>query len=464
MIAQAGRYEAVVSNAGGSVTSAPAILQVEAVVTLAEALDAPSLVWTSGGAAGWIGQMVVSHDGVDAARSGFISDSQESWMQTSVTGPSTLTFWWKVSSESGHDFLTLYLDGVLQPGRISGEVAWQFRTLSIPTGSHLVRWKYSKDSGVSAGSDRGWVDQVALFAPSPLDTWTSRNSGTTNDFVATAFGNGQFVAVGDSAFNTRYLYTSRDTRNWIRRTWTTTDPEPYLDSVEFVNGLFVALGSGSMILTSSDATNWTERVHGGQLWGVAYGNGRFVAVGQNFSGPLPGRVFSSLNGTTWTELAGDSHIFRSVTYGAGMFVAVAYTYAAPNYYYWVLTSPDGTNWTPRYSQTNGSLDKIRYLNGQFIVVGDRIVSSVDGISWTSRNIGADGPSLLQDLAYGDGAYVAVGWNYSQPKPILISSDGINWIARGAGTNRFLQGVCYGSRRFTAVGFGGVIVTSDPFQE
>ena len=44
-----------------------------------------------------------------------------------------------------------YLDGVLQPGRISGEVAWQQQTYSIPTGTHTLLWRYSKDVADSAG-------------------------------------------------------------------------------------------------------------------------------------------------------------------------------------------------------------------------------------------------------------------------------------------------------------------------
>ena len=61
------------------------------------------------------------YSGVDAAQSGDIADSEESWMQTSVQGEGTVTFWWKVSSESGYDELEFYLDDVRQH-YISGEV------------------------------------------------------------------------------------------------------------------------------------------------------------------------------------------------------------------------------------------------------------------------------------------------------------------------------------------------------
>jgi hypothetical protein len=34
----------------------------------------------------------------------------------------------------------------------------------LPVGTHTLRWRYSKDGSVAAGSDRGWLDQVA-FTP-----------------------------------------------------------------------------------------------------------------------------------------------------------------------------------------------------------------------------------------------------------------------------------------------------------
>jgi hypothetical protein len=89
-------------------------------------------------------------------------------MQTTVTnGPGTLTFWWSVSSELGYDYLEFYLDGILQNGRISGEVSWTQQTFNIAAGSHTLRWRYFKDIGLSSGQDRGWVDQVS-FVPTGI--------------------------------------------------------------------------------------------------------------------------------------------------------------------------------------------------------------------------------------------------------------------------------------------------------
>jgi len=135
-------------------------------VPLGDALNAPGLSWSTGGSAGWTGQSTVTHDGSAAATSGTLSDSQESWVQTTLTGPGTVSFWWKVSSESGWDYLRVQVDGT-ELANISGEVDWQQRTLMLGTGTHTVRWSYTKDMSLSRGADHGWLDQV-LFTATPL--------------------------------------------------------------------------------------------------------------------------------------------------------------------------------------------------------------------------------------------------------------------------------------------------------
>jgi len=132
-------------------------------VELGDAVDAPSLTWTTSGSVSWAGVTDVSSDGVDSAASGVISDSQESRIETAVTGPGTLTYQWKVSSEAGYDFLTFSLDGVEQ-WRISGESTWAKKTVVIPAGVHTLLWKYIKDDGASEGADQGWLDDV-VYTP-----------------------------------------------------------------------------------------------------------------------------------------------------------------------------------------------------------------------------------------------------------------------------------------------------------
>jgi hypothetical protein len=127
--------------------------------TLAEALGAPELEWRTNGDDVWA--PTLAPDGSAAAWSGSIGDLNVSWIETTVEGPGTITFQWKVSSELGGDFLTFSIDGVDQPGRISGEVDWQSPTFNIPSGTHLLRWTYAKNRDQAFGLDAGWLRRVS---------------------------------------------------------------------------------------------------------------------------------------------------------------------------------------------------------------------------------------------------------------------------------------------------------------
>ena len=136
--------------------------------SLEEALDAPAFAWTTGGSAEWAGQSAVSLYGGSAARSGPVADLQNSYLQTTVTGPGELAFYWKVSSEADYDYLGLYIDGALKT-RISGSKDWeQALSSGIPAGSHIVRWEYAKNGGASSGADAGWLDKVEWRPTTPL--------------------------------------------------------------------------------------------------------------------------------------------------------------------------------------------------------------------------------------------------------------------------------------------------------
>ena len=86
---------------------------------------------------------------------------------------------------------------------------------------------------------------------------------------------------------------------------------------------------------------WTARAaaEANEWNGVTYGNGLFVAVAQSGTN----RVMTSPDGATWTaRSAAEANPWLGVTYGNGLFVAVAWTGTNR-----VMTSPDGATWTAR---------------------------------------------------------------------------------------------------------------------
>jgi|GEM_PF-3716169 len=133
---------------------------------LANAVDAPQLNWDSYGTyGGWQRQTATSFDGSDAARSAAIPHGQSTSIQTLITGPGTISFRWRISSQLNHDYLQLVVNGSLQ-GSISGETAWEQKIFSVPAGRYLFTWYYSKDQSGVAGSDAAWLDTV-VWTPTP---------------------------------------------------------------------------------------------------------------------------------------------------------------------------------------------------------------------------------------------------------------------------------------------------------
>lgn len=207
----AGAYRAIVSNALGTVTSRVAVLTILVDTNLAIALNATNLVWDTWSAtnAPWLGQQNRSnglwfaqgretHDEAAAAQSGPVGHNQQSVLQTTVVGPGTLTFWWKVSSELGYDFLRFYIDTFYTPkASISGETEWQQMTFAIGPDTHTLRWAYAKDGSVSSGRDAGWVDEVVFIPAPPVIEQQPTNviawAGDTVTFAVTASGSPPFT-------------------------------------------------------------------------------------------------------------------------------------------------------------------------------------------------------------------------------------------------------------------------------
>jgi hypothetical protein len=130
-------------------------------VALGEALDAPELVWTTFGDAPWVGQTQHSFADGDAAQTTSMNDLESSHVETAVTGPGVLSFYWRVSSEANFDYLRFFVNDQEQFA-ISGVIDWEARTVALPEGEHVLRWTYEKGSSVSENDDAAWVDAVTF--------------------------------------------------------------------------------------------------------------------------------------------------------------------------------------------------------------------------------------------------------------------------------------------------------------
>ncbi len=165
-ISNAGPYSVMISNSFGAITSATAVLSVTPTFPLPFALNNSNLTWTTAATNFWYGETNIAHDGIAAAQSSPIGNNRAAMLSTTVTGPGTLNFWWRVSSQAGHDFLSLSNNGSALAS-ISGAIDWQQQTFYLSSGAQSLVWTYAKDTNSSSGSDAAWLDQV---------TYTSGNT------------------------------------------------------------------------------------------------------------------------------------------------------------------------------------------------------------------------------------------------------------------------------------------------
>jgi hypothetical protein len=163
-------------------------------VTLGDAVDAPSLTWNTSGAALWAGETTVTHDAVDAAQSGTITDSQYTDLTTTVTnGPGAVTFWWRVSSEELYDALAFYINNELQDFISGTNGGWEQRSFAYGDGTQTLRWTFTDDVSFTFGSNAGWLDQVSFgegTLPGVAMSPTNQTAAAASDVTLYVSGNG----------------------------------------------------------------------------------------------------------------------------------------------------------------------------------------------------------------------------------------------------------------------------------
>ncbi len=230
-------------------------------------------------------------------------------------------------------------------------------------------------------------------------------------------------------------------------------------------GLFIGVGypymnnTQGIVMKSIDGKRWEPMFATKEVTcaGAAYGEGKLVVVGDQ-------QILYTTDGNNWKKVTTTiNHMFtggfEDVAYGAGMFVAVG-TQSM------LVFSKDGENWVSYSGATvdpetvSGSthLYGVKFANGKFYVTGNRnrvmvlVPDEKDGI-YIEKNVNQGQiMSRTNDLAYGNGVYVAVG-----TKEDYISKDGQNWEETAPEWQNW--GIAFGDNKFVKVcGFGRIFVS------
>ncbi|MDD5508705.1 MAG: hypothetical protein PHD25_10350, partial [Bacteroidales bacterium] len=177
--------------------------------------DFSSFDWTFGGNSPWSMTDANAFEGLYCAISGAIGNNafSELRIRYDVMFDDSISFYRKVSSELDYDFLSFYIDGVLQD-EWSGEADWERVAFAVTSGEHIFKWVYSKDVYSMEGQDRAWIDYVIF----PAELRTSANAGSdgitceTSPFLlsgtATKYNSVLWSTSGTGSFNDPTILTS----------------------------------------------------------------------------------------------------------------------------------------------------------------------------------------------------------------------------------------------------------------
>ncbi len=275
--------------------------------TLDVALNVTNLDFTTYDDVFWFAETDVTHDRDAAAQSGAMTDNQASALETTVTGPGTLTFWWKSVSDDESYNLQFQINGAQQNG-ISGQTDWTQQTYTLDAGTQRLTWLATTGDGSSL-SDAGYVDQVT-FTPIPLPgMWTLTGSMSVPRIghTATFLTNGLvLVAVGTDNTNTfasAELYNPA-TGKWTPTTHSMTNARTAHTATLLTNGLvLVAGGNGTYTILNSaelyNPANGTRRATGSlheqraAQTATLLENGKVLVEGGNGTNAYPNDILAS---------------------------------------------------------------------------------------------------------------------------------------------------------------------------
>jgi hypothetical protein len=320
-------------------------------------------------------------------------------------------------------------------------------------------------------------DQEVRFRPTGGSVWTNQLALPTNAPPAwvylSAYGSSNAWLV---AGRTGFLLEGSRTNAAVDYTW---QPSPDSShawhwDVTVQNGIYVAVGDLATIQTSLDGILWAREAvpvpHTNTvLLGVGGNTNLLLAVGNagnvllsragltnlaitNYAGTnivVTNSIFETL-GVIWTQVpAFTTNTLQGIAATDNLFIVAGESGK-------IFTSPDATNWTARATTTANFLTSVAIGPTACVAVGSlgtSLRAGSDGASWTSVPMGTT--NWLYRVRWLDGQFVVVGQNGT----IYTSPDATNWTARVSGTTRWLTDVAFVAGQWFVTGYQGTLLTS-----
>ena len=378
----------------------------------------------------------------------------------------TVTF---PAAVSGFDSSDISLSGAILNGfTTSNSRVFDLTVQPIKTGT--VTMDISANSATDA---LGAVNTAARQLRIPFFNWQFKNpQPTTANLRSITSGGGRCVISGQGGNTAEVLSSSADLQ-WQRTDIAPAAPaSPSGSAAQVLHDIiYTSMGGGQYLAASTgglyssrDSKDWTfnrSSAAGGDedFYAVAEGKDSsnqplLIAVGG-----LTGKIIKSSDAKTWTEVDYSSIVLASefidlydVLWDGSQFIAVgsrfqSFSFSNSNKGSIILTSPDGINWTRRYSSSTSSggfsntvIDFLNSVtigkdiagNKRYVAMGKKgvIVTSPDAVNWTQASTGLGNSIVINSVSWNNNRFVATGLdqvsNSSFHAVIYHSPDGINW--------------------------------------
>ncbi len=324
------------------------------------------------------------------------------------------------------------------PGQVAGVVSIVRAADESTILTYELHWGLDRNSPLSTGSE--------------IASWTPADSD-----ISHTFGPNTPVPAGATHL---LLYTTTatypDGNLWSQvfadMCGTVLSPQPQgndLNGIAYGNGRYVAVGNRGTILSSTNGIDWVPQSSGTirKLNGIIFDQDRFLVAGDGvfLAGSSDATEWSlavANTGSRYTSPAPEIELYNIDKHN-GLYLAAGEQKS-------VLVSQDGSTWLVRESGGSYGWHATSSNGAVYVAAGRGIATSEDNIAWGEQLSGGDifnaGNNVLRDILYHDGNFLAVG---AEGK-LLTSADGADWDMRTI-EHTSLCGIIYADDRYIIVG-------------
>jgi len=257
---------------------------------------------------------------------------------------------------------------------------------------------------VGVSCDESYSCDGCILISTNGEKWEDTKFKSRNKLTSVSYAKGIYFVIGE-----KDLLVSEDGFNWQN----IESPEIFggygnefilIDKIKLLNGKIFAIGDyGKLLTINDDLTLNSHNVVSDSfafVWDFEFGNGKYVILGSTFKGDgtySSGGAYSvSDDGSNWNHGIFREEIY-GIKFGRGIFVVVG------NHGY-IFLSEDGEKWQPANYLVKETLNDVTYGNNLFVTVGKTTLFSEDGVNWeevdcrcgknNSRKCKCEGNSIL----------------------------------------------------------------------